>query len=107
MKKVKLTLIVATVLMAAVLFIDFSCTKDDCNGEGTLSLTNKSSNTVQRIMINGVNYGTIDPGDKKDIKLVPGVYSWQLVGLYGGTGCSGAEVTITACVTQGFSCNGK
>lgn len=95
------------ILLAAVLFIGISCEGilDTCEGKGTLELTNKSRNTVQRIMINGVNYGTIDPGETKDIRLTPGMYGWQLVGISGGSGCSAAAVTITECTTQAFSCS--
>jgi len=82
-----------------------SCEKLGCDGKGTLSLENTSHNTVQRIMINGVNYGTLDEGETKEIKLVPGIYAWQLEGISGGTGCSAAMVTIVECKTQSFSCN--
>jgi len=43
--------------------------KDD--SMGTLELTNKSIGTVQRIMIDGVNYGSLDPSESKDISLAP------------------------------------
>jgi hypothetical protein len=72
---------------------------------GTLKLTNNSSNTVQRAMIDGVNHGSIDPGQSKEIKLAAGQHDWQLVGISGGTGCSAAKVTIVECQTTGFSCN--
>ena len=77
------------------------------SGKGTLELTNNSLLTVQTIMINGVSYGTLDPGAEKSIDLSPGVYTWQLVGLAGGTGCSAATVTITECDTQAFKCSAK
>ncbi len=106
MKKIK-SILILTALLIIPLFIGSSCEPiEECDGHGTLSLTNKSHSTVQRIMINGVNYGTLDPGEHKDIELVPGVYSWQLVGISGGTGCSAATVTIVECETQGFSCSG-
>ncbi len=107
MKKIKMTLIAMALLVIAV-FINLSCEqltdKPDCDGKGTLSLKNKSHSTVQKIMINGVSYGTIDDGETKEIKLVPGIYTWQLVGISGGTGCSAAVVTIVECTTQSFSC---
>jgi hypothetical protein len=106
MKKIKLILL-AIVLMTITASVNTSCEDLTCNGKGTLSLTNKSLLTVQKIMINGVNYGTLDPGETQEIELSPGMYMWQLVGLSGGTGCSAAAVTITECDTQGFSCSAK
>lgn len=103
----KMTL-VAIALLVIVASTNFSCEPiTDCDGKGTLSLENKSHNTVQRIMINGVSYGTIDDGETKEIKLVPGIYAWQLIGISGGTGCSAAVVTIVECKTQSFSCDAK
>ncbi|MEK6833707.1 MAG: hypothetical protein AABY32_06700 [Nanoarchaeota archaeon] len=86
-------------------YASFSCEELGCDGMGTLSLENASHNTVQRIMINGVNYGTIDDGETKKIKLTPGTYAWQLVGISGGTGCSAAVVTIVECKTSSFKCD--
>ena len=111
MKKMKRFLFLSALLITLVIATSItpSCTKTDgCNGtKGTLTLTNSSLFTVQKIMINGVSYGTLDPGDEKSIDLSPGVYAWQLVGIAGGTGCSMAAVTIVACDTQGFKCSGK
>jgi hypothetical protein len=103
MKKIKLVLL--TLVLFTLTSITVSCEKI-CSGKGTLELTNSSHSTVQKIMINGVSYGTIDPGEVKSIELTPGVYMWQLQGLSGGTGCSAAAVTITECDTQGFKCGG-
>ena len=103
MKKIKLFLVV----MAVAVLMGTSCEDLFCDGKGTLQLTNKSLLTVQKIMINGVNYGTLDPGETESIDLSPGVYAWQLVGISGGTGCSMAAVTITECDTQAFSCSAK
>lgn len=83
-----------------------SCTKDPiCNGMGTLKLTNNSQRTVQRIMVDGVNYGSLDPSESKEYSLAPGQHDFQQVGISGGTGCSAAKVTIVECKTSGFSCN--
>jgi len=106
MKKIKFFLI-ALVLMTITASVNTSCEDLFCDGKGTLKLTNDSHSTVQRIMINGVNYGSLDPDESKEIELTPGVYMWQLVGISGGTGCSAAAVTIVECETQGFSCGGK
>jgi hypothetical protein len=108
MKKIKIILIAIAFLVIAA-STNFSCDpiKDDCDGNGTLSIENKSLLTVQRLMIDGVNYGSVDPGDKKDAKLAPGTHSWQMVGISGGTGCSAATVIIVACQTSSFSCSAK
>lgn len=79
---------------------DKGCT----SGSGTLKLTNSSHGTVQRIMIDGVNYGSLDPGESKDISLAAGQHDWQLQGISGGTGCSSAKVTIVECQTTSFQC---
>lgn len=109
MKKIKLFFIAAAFL-AITASTNMSCEpiSTACtSGKGTLVLTNKSLSTVQRIMINGVNYGTLDPGEKKEIELSPGAYEFQQVGLSGGTGCSAAVVTISECDRQAFSCSAK
>lgn len=96
-----------TLLMLLPIVWLSSCTKEDiCDGMGTLELTNDSHSTVQRIMIDGVNYGTLDPNESKEIKLSPGQHEWQLVGISGGSGCSAATVIIVECQTLGFSCGG-
>jgi hypothetical protein len=95
-------------------FVLYSCDPDkedggsgSCNGKGTLSLTNESDNTLQKLMIDGVNYGTLDPGETKQVDLAPGGHYWQLVGITGGGGCSQAYVIIVACETESFECRGK
>jgi len=102
MKKTNLLLIIAF----AICFT--ACKKsDDCTGLGTLSLTNKSTGTDQQIIINGVSYGVLKPGDVKDIKLSPGVYTWQLAGTSGGTGCSAAVLNVSECTKYSYDCTGK
>ena len=77
--------------------------KDD--SMGTLELTNKSIGTVQRIMIDGVNYGSLDPSESKDISLAPGQHKFQQVGISGGSGCNEASVIIVAGETSSYSCS--
>jgi len=84
---------------------NWSSCDEVCDGLGTLELTNTSLNTVQRLMIDGVNYGTIDPGESKEIDLAPGEHDFQQVGINGGAGCSSAKVIIVECKTTGFSCS--
>lgn len=87
-----------------MLIIILSC-ESDCSSRGYLQLTNKSLNTIQKIMIDGVNYGTLDPGESKTITLAVGEHEFQQVGISGGSGCSAAKVIIIECETQGFSCS--
>jgi hypothetical protein len=84
-----------------------SCEDLTCNGMGKLSVENTSIGTVQRLMVDGVNYGSVDPGETLEVELAPGEHIWQLVGLSGGTGCSPAAVIIMECETSAFSCHGK
>lgn len=104
MKKFILTLM-GVISFLSLSVINTSCDKLSCDGLGTLSVENKSLNTVQRLMINGVNYGSIDPGKTKEVELTPGTYAWQLVGLSGGSGCSPAVANIAKCETSSFSCS--
>lgn len=83
----------------------YSC-EEECDGKGTLKVENKSLNTLQKLMIDGVNYGTVDPGETKEVDLAPGYHNWQLVGLDGG-GCNEATVIIMECETSSYSCSGK
>lgn len=89
---------------SVILFTVSSCQKS-CSGSGTLKLTNKSLNTVQRLMVDGVNYGSIDPGESKSISLAAGSHDFQQLGISGGSGCSAAKVIIVECKTSGFSCS--
>ncbi|MBK6934270.1 MAG: hypothetical protein IPH17_04105 [Bacteroidales bacterium] len=57
-------------------------------------------------MIDGVNYGSLDPGESQTITLPAGEHNFQLVGISGGTGCCPAKVIIIECESQGFECSG-
>jgi hypothetical protein len=57
-------------------------------------------------MIDGINYGSLDPGESKSISLPAGEHEFQQVGISGGAGCNPAKVIIIECETQGFECNG-
>jgi hypothetical protein len=106
MKKTRMIFIA----IAMILVISSSCDKSSdttCDGMGTLSVKNTSLNTVQRLMIDGVNYGSLDPGTSKDAKLAPGTHSWQLIGISGGQGCSVASVIIVTCQTSSYECSAK
>ncbi|MFA5420134.1 MAG: hypothetical protein WC341_16900 [Bacteroidales bacterium] len=95
-----------TLLVMVSFFFSSSC-KKACDGRGTIEVTNKSLSTVQRIVIDGVNYGTIDPGEKFSHKMLPGKYTVIVEGISGGEGCGDAELTVAECETTGISCSGK
>lgn len=103
MKTKKIALILILCLIGSLNLS--SCKKTCNNGMGTLELTNKSLNTVQKLMVDGVNYGTIDPSESKEITLAAGEHEFQQVGISGGSGCSAGKVIIVECETSGFSCN--
>lgn len=93
-------------LAAGSLFLFSACDKEFfCDGRGELTVTNKSLNTVQQILIDGTNYGTIDPDESKTIELPAGKYTLQIKGVSGGSGCSSSQVTIDACGSVGRSCS--
>jgi hypothetical protein len=69
--KGKFLISVFAILLIASIIGMSSCDKV-CKGEGTLSLKNSSLNTVHRIMVDGINYGSLDPGDHIDISLPAG-----------------------------------
>ena len=100
----KLLSISSLILTFFILTIMLSC-ESDCKGEGYLKLTNTSTGTVQRIMIDGINYGSLDPGESKSISLPAGEHEFQQVGISGGAGCNPAKVIIIECETQGFECH--
>jgi len=104
-KSILKSLKVVSLISAFVVLFSISCKELCLTGTGTLTLENKSLHTVQKIMINGVNYGTIDPDESKDIELSPGTYYVEQDGISGGTGCSAFVVNMVACVPQAYSCS--
>ena len=98
MKKV---IFLCTVLIIGGVLIFTGCRK---YRDGTLSLKNTSTGTVQQILIDNVNYGSLDPGKSKDIKLPPGEHVFEMKGISGGTGCAPASVTIVGGKTEAFQC---
>ncbi len=77
-----------------------------CSDQGTLQVCNKSLHTVQKIIINNTNYGTIDPDECKDIKLAVGTYTLRMEGVSGGNGCNIVSTFIIAeCDNIGRSCS--
>lgn len=81
--------------------------KPECeDGWGKLRLENTSLNTVQRILIGGTNYGTLDPGESETYELPVGDYTVTMEGISGGGGCGApSEVHIPDCGTVGRNCS--
>ncbi len=79
-------------------------TPTTCN-TGTLRCSNTSLHTVQRILVSGTNYGTIDPGETRNIELAPGNWTLRFVGISGGQGCSESTFNIASCQTISRSCS--
>lgn len=91
-----------------------ACEKDDdvapassgsACATGILRCTNTSNSTVQRILISGTNYGSLDPGETRSIELAPGSWTLQFIGLNGGSGCSASSFNIAACQTVSRACS--
>ena len=59
-----------------------------------------------RSLVDGVNHGTLDPGESIEIDLGTGVHAFIFEGISGGAGCSPGTVTIVACETSAFTCSG-
>ena len=98
--------IVVTIVAVVAIALLGGCGRGPVDtGYGWLKLTNSSLNTVQKILVDGVNYGTLDPGDSQVMKLAVGEHEFQQVGISGGTGCSAATVIIVESDTTGFSCS--
>jgi hypothetical protein len=102
----------AITLMTLGLFIIFgdSCTMDkkDDNcprpGYGVLKVSNTSANTAQKILIDGTNYGSLDPSKTVSYSLPAGVHTLQSVSLTGGSMSNQDTVIIAACKTEARDC---
>lgn len=72
---------------------------------GTLYCHNASTNTVQRVLLSGTNYGSLDPGESRSFELAPGNWTLQFVGISGGPGCDESIFNIAACQTVSRACS--
>ena len=105
-KKVVWTLLGGILLIFLLINITNCDVLDLCGGRGYLRLTNESRNTLHRIRIDGVNHGTLDPGESKTFDLTIGKHTVETIDItHGGNACSPFEVTIVECDTQGYSCS--
>jgi len=98
-------LILTSFLYSCELPDDIPDPETDCHGKGTLSIENKSLHTVQQIIIDNTNYGTLDPGDKNEYSLAEGTHSLDINGISGGGGCYPSSVFIVECETEYMSCS--
>lgn len=78
-------------------------TTPSCSGSA-IKVENRSHTTVQKIIINDINYGTIDPDEVREIQFSSGTYTVELRGVSGGTGCSEGTIILDDCETRGYSC---
>lgn len=101
-------------LLVIPMIAAIACEKDDdvapassgsACATGILRCTNTSNSTVQRILISGTNYGSLDPGETLSIELAPGSWTLQFVGINGGSGCSLSSFNIAACQTVSRACS--
>lgn len=101
------------ILLVPFVLMLTACDKDDiapppsstaCN-TGILRCTNSSLHTVQRIVISGVNHGTLDPGETRIIELAPGNWTLRFLGIAGGPGCTESSFNIAACQTVSRGCS--
>lgn len=99
--------ILRTFLLVLLVSALSSC-EEDCEqkNKGTLKLTNNSSGTVMRALVDGVNHGSLDPGESIEIDLGAGSHTFTFEGISGGAGCTPGSVIIIACETSAFSCSG-
>ncbi|MDX2134740.1 MAG: hypothetical protein SFV52_08140 [Saprospiraceae bacterium] len=102
----KVASIIMLCIASCIIVLFTACDEEArCDGRGELVVTNKSLRTVQMIIIDGTNYGTIDPDETKTIELPSGKYTLEFDGVSGGGGCSPSQVTIDACGSVGRSCS--
>jgi len=80
--------------------------EEDCNdGWGELCVENKSLHTVQKVIINGASYGTLDPGDKECFSVPVGATTLEFRGVNGGSGCNPCVNNIPDCGVINKSCS--
>jgi hypothetical protein len=75
-----------------------------CGGYGTLNLTNSSAGTTQKILVDGIDFGTITPGQIIDVRISVGTHTLEMKGVSGGRGCSPGSVITYECETKIYNC---
>jgi hypothetical protein len=73
---------------------------------GYVIVKNTSANTVQQILIDGIEYAVLYPGDQEKITLAPGKYEIEANGISGGGGCYSGFLTIVKCEVHDYQCSG-
>ena len=101
--------ITSLLLVGLLMAGSYSCVKekekDNCKpGYGWLKMTNGSLTTIQKVMIDGTNYGTLDPGETATYQLAAGKHTFESIGISGGGGCSQASAIIVECATEARVC---
>jgi PKD repeat protein len=77
-----------------------------CSGYGTLTCTNGSQGTFQKILIDGIYYATLSPGDSKDISIVANIsHTLEFQSTTSSGGCTLSTVNLKECQTQSLSCH--
>lgn len=101
-------IVFSSLVLSFILIGTIACdVLDLCGGYGYLRLTNTSNNTVHKIRIDGINYGTLYPGESETYDLTVGTHVVETINKRtGNNACSAFVVTIVECDTQGYSCSG-
>ena len=84
--------------------IGLRCEPPCLDNKGYLELENDSQTTKQKILINGTDYGTLDPKESETYNLNPGTYNVEFVGIHGGKGCSVFTIVIACGQSEGRVC---
>lgn len=85
------------------MFFSVSC-KEKCMGVGKIKFSNQSTNSVYRIIVDGVSYGNIEPGESKEVSLAARERTVQLVGIDGTAGCPAQLIIVEECDIMQVSC---
>jgi len=77
----------------------------ECSGDGFLIASNKSTNTLQRLMIDGVNFGSLDPGEETTVRIAEGTHDLEFQSIGGSGGCYASKLVIVECDTESRTCS--
>lgn len=99
MRKLSFLIICACLIQ----LIAVSC-KEKCMGVGKIKFTNQSTNSAYRIIVDGVSYGNIMPGESKEVSLAARERTVQLVGIEGTVGCPAQQLYVEECEIMQVSC---
>ena len=107
-KKMKTKLSTLLLLTALIAGLSFNCSDIigvDCDSKGYIQVTNNTkSNKNYKVIIDGMNYGTLAPGQGENYKVNIGAHLVSIEFQEGGAACSAAYVDVQECQTRGLSC---